>query len=618
MTTDFKILSDAEHVLLRSGMYIGSTTLEEYSGVLNYEWSTVKIVPGLLKIVNEIIDNGVDEYIRTSGEFANKISISFGSDISGHFVEVSDNGRGIPLNKVGDTYQPVAAWTKARAGSNFSDDRETLGMNGVGSMATSVFSREFIGTTSNGTDGIVVSVRNNCSDISFKLKPVKTKGTTVKFYPDLERFGLTEIDHHHIDYLHDRIENLAICYKGIQFTFNGDKIKFKSLRDIAKKFSEHCVLLDEDKISMIVAPSGEMEEFRALSYINGLNVKNGGTHIDFILNKITDALRTVIKKKYKFDVLPNQIKQHLLLATWVNGFKNLRFDSQSKERCTNTVAEVTAFFGDIDFDAIAKKVINTPEIIDPIVEAQIRKKEAQEAAELRKKNKDVDKANLRKISKFTDATQKEDRENCMLFVCEGDSAASSILSARSNNMGCYPLKGKPINALAATTKELMDNKEFTEMMTILGLKIGEKVTSTGQLRFGKIVVTSDADHDGAHIFGLICASLKKFWPELFSLGMIYRFQTPIMKAMIGKEDKYFYSLDEFTEWEKKQTKSFKTRYLKGLGSSTAEDFRGYFTNMKNNLIKVDIQSIKDLEIVDLVFGKETGAADRRKEWLNIE
>ena len=85
---------------------------------------------------------------------------------------------------------------------------------------------------------------------------------------------------------------------------------------------------------------------------------------------------------------PNQIKQHLLLATWVSGFRNLKFDSQTKERCTNTVAEVTSFFGDIDFDAIAKKVINTPEIIDPIVEAQIRKKEALEAAELRKKKVD--------------------------------------------------------------------------------------------------------------------------------------------------------------------------------------------------------------------------------------
>jgi DNA topoisomerase-2 len=114
------------------------------------------------------------------------------------------------------------------------------------------------------------------------------------------------------------------------------------------------------------------------------------------------------------------------------------------------------------------------------------------------------------------------------------------------------------------------------------------------------------------------AGFKKFWPELFALVAIYRFQTPIMKVMIGKEEKYFYSLDEFSAWEATNTKSFKTRYLKGLGSSTAQDFRGYFANMDTNLIKISIQSVKDLEIVDLVFGKEAGAADARKVWLDLE
>lgn len=615
----FKVLTDREHVLARTNVYLGSTLSEQQSGIINYEYQTKVVVPALVKMIEEIYQNSVDEYIRTNGKFATKIDISFEPSMIGTKITIKDNGRGIPQDVINDKPRPVLAWTELRAGSNFDDSKRVgAGTNGMGAALTNIFSTSFVGITCDGQNRMTVNCSANMENVSFKIAKSSQQGTSVEFTPDYERLGVEDLSQDHISVIRDRIENLAICYKGIQFTFNGEKIKFKSLKDIAKKFSEHSISLDEENVSLVIAPSGEQEEFRCLSYMNGIYIKNAGTHVDVILSKVIESLRTVIKKKYKFDVLPNQIKQHLLLASWISKFPALRFDSQSKERCTNTVAEVTAFFGDIDFDAIAKKVINTPEIIDPIVEAQIRKKEAQEAAELRKKNKDVDKANLRKISKFTDATQKEDRDNCMLFVCEGDSAASSILSARSNNMGCYPLKGKPINALAATTKELMDNKEFTELMTILGLKIGEKVTSTSQLRFGKIVVTSDADHDGAHIFGLICASLKKFWPELFSLGMIYRFQTPIMKAMIGKEDKYFYSMDEFTEWEKKQTKSFKTRYLKGLGSSTAEDFRGYFTNMKNNLIKVEIQSIKDLEIVDLVFGKETGAADRRKEWLNIE
>lgn len=220
---------------------------------------------------------------------------------------------------------------------------------------------------------------------------------------------------------------------------------------------------------------------------------------------------------------------------------------------------------------------------------------------------------------LVDIEVEEDNSFCLSSgIVSHNSAASSILSARSNNMGCYPLKGKPINALAATTKELMDNKEFTEMMTILGLKIGEKVTSTSQLRFGKIVLTSDFDADGHHIFGLVCAGLKKFWPELFSLGMIYRFHTPIMKVMVGKENKYFYSLVDFSTWDSTNTKPYKSRYLKGLGSSTAEDFRGYFANMDNNLVNIVLKSNNDLEIVDLVFGKEHGAADARKVWLDLE
>lgn len=122
-----------------------------------------------------------------------------------------------------------------------------------------------------------------------------------------------------------------------------------------------------------------------------------------------------------------------------------------------------------------------------------------------------------------------------------------------------------------------------------------------------------------HISGLLCAMIKKFWPELFQLGAVYRFQTPIMKAIIGKnEEKFFYTLDEFESWAAKEKRQYKTRYLKGLGSSTAKDFETYFKNMDSNLIRIGADSVDDLEIVDLVFGKETGSTDRRKVWLDLE
>jgi DNA topoisomerase-2 len=257
-------------------------------------------------------------------------------------------------------------------------------------------------------------------------------------------------------------------------------------------------------------------------------------------------------------------------------------------------------------------------IVQAVLDWVNAKNAAAEAAELRKKSKDMDRANLRKITKFTDASEKINRRECMLMITEGDSANNSVLSARTSMIGSYPLRGKFINTLAATTKELLANREFVELLTVTGLKIGEKVAKKEDIRFGKIVTVTDADADGAAISGLLLAMIKTFWPEMFSLGMVYRFKTPIMKVIVGKQEIFFDSLTEFDDWAKKETRPFKTRYLKGLGSSTAKDFRQYFDEMDSRLEQITIDSVADLSIIDLVYSKEAGATDRRKVWLDIE
>jgi DNA gyrase/topoisomerase IV subunit B len=319
-----------------------------------------------------------------------------------------------------------------------------------------------------------------------------------------------------------------------------------------------------------------------------------------------------MKKKHKIDVLPNQIRQHLLFASWISGFKNLKFDSQTKERVTNPASDSAPIYEGIDFEKIAKSIINTPEIIDPMIAAILYKKELAAAAELRKLNKDADRANLRKIVKFTDASQKNKREECMLFITEGDSANAAILSARTQQIGSYPLRGKPLNALATDTKDLLANKEFADLISIVGHKVNHKIKSVDDLRFGKIVICTDADADGSHIRGLVLALYKKFWPEVFEMGLLYIFTTPLVKVTVGKEDLLFYSLDEFSAWEKKNAgKKYSSRYLKGLGSSTAKDFKRYFAEMDKNLKQVKLEDVKDLELFDLVFGKEAGMTDKR-------
>jgi DNA topoisomerase-2 len=156
----------------------------------------------------------------------------------------------------------------------------------------------------------------------------------------------------------------------------------------------------------------------------------------------------------------------------------------------------------------------------------------------------------------------------------------------------------------------------------MGLKIGEPVKSVKDLRYSHLVITSDADHDGAHIAGLMISNLYKFWPELFELGIVYRFFTPIIKVWVkGKKEPIAFETElEYNEWlnkagNKDSVKQFK--YYKGLGTSTPEDFKGYLSKVDEHLVQITMDKVMDGEIINLVFGKEDGATDKRKVWLDI-
>ena len=144
MTEEFKVLDDRSHVLHRPGVYLGSVVLEQHSGIINYQYQTVDIVPALMKMIEEITQNSIDEHIRTDGKFATEIKVSVTSNLTGTEIIVQDNGRGIPLTELGGKPRPVLAWTELRAGSNFDDSkRVTAGTNGMGAALTNIFSTSF-------------------------------------------------------------------------------------------------------------------------------------------------------------------------------------------------------------------------------------------------------------------------------------------------------------------------------------------------------------------------------------------------------------------------------------------------------------------------------------------
>jgi DNA topoisomerase-2 len=598
---EFKVLTDREHVLLRPSMYLGSVTCEPHSGIVNYKYQTKNIVPALIKMIEEPLQNSIDEFIRTSGKFAKNISINIDNTLAGVQVTISDDGRGIPLEKIEDSYRPVLAWTSLRAGSNFDDStRVGAGQNGVGVSLTNIFSTSFVGKTCDGKNQLVLKCSNNMQNTSFIMSTGSVRGTSVTFVPDLNKFGLLEFDQDHIDIIRDRISNLAILYSGINFSFNSEKINFKNIKSVGKNFSEFAASYETDNIGLVFAPSGTDEEFRILSYVNGIYVKNGGSHIDFAMTKIVETLREHIKKKHKIDVMPNQIKQHLLFASWVSGLPAPRFDSQAKERLTNPYIEIATHFKNVDFDKISRQILNTPEIIEPIISAILHKKELADKLELAKKQKATSK--LRVVNHI--AAMHTDPQKRILYIVEGLSAVGAHISVRNKDTdGAYPLKGKVMNVRGMKPVDILKNKEISELLSIIGLEFG---ASAVNLNYGTIAIWTDSDTDGAHIFALLM-NLFSNWPELFTQGRIVRATAPLYACTKGKTTKYFYTKEEFDSFN---SVGYEVSYMKGLGSMSKEMYRMCLAEPR--FIKVSADTQGDWDKLEMAFGDDS---TKRKEWM---
>ena len=597
---DFKVLSDREHVLMRPQMYVGSITPEVTSDIINFKYQSRMIVPALIKIIDEIINNSIDEGIRTNFEYSNKIDVDIINKLDGAEVVVADNGRGIPVEKIGDKYRPVLAWTELRAGTSFNEgDRVTAGTHGLGSSCTNILSTHFVGITSDGSNCLTLTCTDNMNNINWSVKPSTKKGTIVRFVPDLPRFGIMEFDQDHIDVVKDRIINYAIAYPDIKFSFMGEKIHFRNIKDVAKNFHEDSISVESDNYGVVISPSGSDEEFRYISYMNGTRNKNGGSHIDFVCNKIVDDVKEHVKKKHKIDVLPNQIRQHLFIGIWGRKFNALKFDSQTKERVTNTYGEVSAYFWDANWDKIAKQILNTPSIIDPMISAILAKKEREEAALLAKKQKQSRK--LRIVSHIT-ATAKNP-EDRILFIAEGDSAIGSLIETRNSSefIGGYPLKGKILNVRGMKPVDILKNKEIVELMAIIGLEFGKPAKD---LNYGKICSLTDSDQDGAHLRGLLL-NFFSFWPELFDDERVCQAKTPLYICTKGKDVKFFYTKPEY---DAANLKGYTVEYCKGLGTLPTEVYRECINNPQLVIFK----NTDAFASIEMAFGDDANA---RKKWM---
>ena len=592
MDEKFQKLTDREHMLLRPAMYIGSVTPEETTRFVFETQKKITVSTGLLKIVNELIDNSVDEYIRAGFPKQSTISVH----MTRESVTVEDNGRGIPVEKYNGQWRPQVAWTEAKAGTSFSVNRVGPGANGVGSVVANVFSQKFIGITRDGKNQCIVSCSDNMSKIKTKVSTnTDPTGTKVTIEPDFERFGITEFTQDYFDMIEGRLTLLAVTYPDICFKFNNVLQNVKP-KTYFERYGNDPVVFEGDNFVAAILPS-DKEEYVQRTAIDGLDLVQGGTHETVISRELSYALRELIKKKFKLEMSPLEIKRGLKLIFIGKNFPNMEFESQTKEKLTNAEKDVKAWLGDIDYEKLAKKVFREESIIEPIIRAKLAK---QMAAEQRAVTLAMKKQAKKTVEKHIEAKCR-DKTKKVLFICEGDSAIGNLLKVRNPQIhGGFPLRGMPMNTFGATEKEILDNKELANIMAILNIKfgmVGQELENS--LEYGKIGIFCDADQDGLGALMPLMLNFFYHWPDLFKNKHVYIVQSPryVLSKGKGASKKiiYFYDTETF-EKQRQNYRGWEIRYIKGLATLRDQEYAEAINN-EDNWIQVEIDDPKALEIM---------------------
>lgn len=600
---EIKKLSDREHIVHRPSMYIGSVSNEQHETAIfenvfeepKLQTKQLTYPPGLIKIINEVIDNSVDVIIKTGKGSTIKVKLSEDK------VEVQDDSTGFPIpdkfkklamqggiakREIFEDLPVVIALGNARAGSNFNDEDNLgqMGTNGVGAFATNCFSKRFVCVTKTQDTTTKVEWRDNALLHSCNIDYKKSEsGTNITFWPDLAKFSLAEISEDVKDVIRTRLVVLSLTYPDIKFYFDGKRIK--TPKKIASLFTtEETPFVEHSTDNYQVLVIANSEKTSHFSVVNGLNTPDGGSHIDLILQEIVKELsETKGLNCTRADVLNT-----LQIVFIGRGWKNLRFNSQTKEKITNSTKETRDYLGDLN--SLVQKVKKSKQIKDFI-------KATTQARELRVEKKALKDAKKTKIKsdKFLDAQGSRD----ILMLVEGDSAMGGLVPALGRKgIAYYALKGKPLNAYKSSAQKVAANKELSELLAIIH-----------QNDFKKITIASDSDGDGAHITGLLLGFVCRFLPEY--KDKVYKLQTPVKGAMKdGKLVRWTFNLEESVDIKSGEH----LMYFKGLGTLDPSDIDAVVkqVGMGGILSKMDLNVEGFEEAMEAWLGDD---ADTRKRLI---
>ena len=596
----YKKLDDISHILMRPGMYCGSIKPHTSNRwVFNdgkFVQSELTFNPAFLKIFDEILVNSVDESKR-EGTKLKTIKVSVKDDI---ITIWDDGGIDVVIHSEYNEWIPEMLFSSLKAGSNFQDDekRVTAGLNGVGSVLTNVFSKQFTVTTCDGQNEFSQVFSNNMRERTNPvIKKSKKHHTEISYMADFERFGLTGIDDSHFKMIQKRVMDIAGCNPQLKVYFNEELISIKSFEDYVKYYSDSFFFESNKDKSWSIAVAPTNDGYHQISFVNSTDTYDGGTHVDYILNQIISEMREFFQKKYKVDVKPSEIKNHL--SIFINStIVNPSFSSQTKEKL---ITEIKDFGYTYEVsDKLIKSILKS-EIVNSILDWVKQKKNAEDSKLARELNKNLSKI---KVEKLIDAKAK-DRWKCSINIFEGDSAAAAFRKYRdTQTMGSFSLKGKFINVSEITTQKLTQNEEAVNLMAAIGLKLGQE-PDLKSLRYGRILILSDADVDGNSISALLINFFNKYWPQLFERGMVYKVETPIVVSINKKSKKklLFYSQTEYNDWSKdNDLKLWDIKYKKGLAALVDDEYFEIINNPK--LTKIEKDELSD-EYLEIWFGKNS-------------
>lgn len=597
--SSIKVLEGLSAVRKRPGMYIGSTSKR-----------------GLHHLVFEVLDNSIDEAL--AGHCDN-ITVTITND---NGILVEDNGRGIPINKH-DKFNMTAlevVLTKLHAGGKFDKDSYKVsgGLHGVGVSVVNALSEDFrVWVKRNGKEVTMEFSKGLVTKPFEQIAETQQTGTKTFFMPDKSIFEEYEYD---FNYLNNRIRELAFLNKGVKIKLKDERNEKEEIHHYEgglKSFMEY-VTQGKKTISKVISVEGKNENVEVdivmqyttayndeiVSFVNNINTIEGGTHVSGFKSALSRTFSSYIEKnnmnKNKIPLSADDIREGLYAILSVK-VPEPQFEGQTKTKLGNSTVKgiVDSLISQELYTYFEENPTEIKIIIEKTFAAAKARLAAKKARELSRRKNALESGSL--PGKLADCAEK-DSNKTELFIVEGESAGGSAKQGRNrHNQAILPLKGKILNVEKSGAHKVVSNAEISALFTAIGTGFKENF-NIEKLRYGKIIVMTDADVDGAHISTLLLTFFYRYLPELIENGHIFLAMPPLYLIKIGKEKHYVYSdkdKDKMIQEIESEGKKYSIQRYKGLGEMNADQL--WETTMDPITRKIKLITIEDAIDVEKTF-----------------